>query len=352
MSDHHPEPFAGHVPLRPISVSDLVAAHPDMRPIVIDGILRKGETANIIAAPKVGKSYLAGNLAWAVATGTPWLSHDVAKGRVLILDNELHPETVASRLTHIADEMHVPLDARDQVDAIVMRGLSAPMNAIEFHVDVEPGRYALVVVDALYRTLPNGTSENDNAAMMAVYNHIDKLAAHWQAAIVVVHHSSKGNQGDKALTDMGSGAGTISRAADTHIAIRPHETEGHHVLEAVTRSFKSPEPVSIAFNWPLWKATTLTPAVKRPNQGSAEKRQKDDQDADELLLEAIQARPKLSESQIVRMTGMGPGRVSRAVGRAIAARRIEQKRIKRMGRRVVVYLPSATESATPQKTPS
>jgi len=79
MSDHHPEPFAGHVPLRPISVSDLVAAHPDMRPIVIDGILRKGETANIIAAPKVGKSYLAGNLAWAVATGTSFMLYRQSK---------------------------------------------------------------------------------------------------------------------------------------------------------------------------------------------------------------------------------------------------------------------------------
>ncbi|MEZ6081622.1 MAG: AAA family ATPase, partial [Pirellulaceae bacterium] len=93
----------------PVTVTAMLDSHPELRPVVIDGLLREGETANVIAPPKTGKSFLAGNLAWCVADGRPWLSHDCRQGRVLIIDNELHPETLANRLTRIADAMQIPL---------------------------------------------------------------------------------------------------------------------------------------------------------------------------------------------------------------------------------------------------
>lgn len=70
------------IKLEPISICDLIQNYPELRPVVIEGILRRGETANIIASPKVGKSFLAGNLAWSVADGRPWLSHEVEQGKV------------------------------------------------------------------------------------------------------------------------------------------------------------------------------------------------------------------------------------------------------------------------------
>lgn len=45
----------------------------------------------------MGKSWLVGSLAIAVARGTEWLGFVCEKGRVLVVDNELHPETTASR---------------------------------------------------------------------------------------------------------------------------------------------------------------------------------------------------------------------------------------------------------------
>lgn len=317
--------------LLPTSVASLQQSYPQMRPPVVHGILRVGETANIIAPPKVGKSFLAGNLAWSVATGRPWLSHEVEQGRVLILDNELHPETLASRLTHMADKMQVSLEERDQVDVISLRGRLTPIVALDLVTSIDPGRYALVVLDALYRTIPEGTSENDNAGMMAMYNHLDALAERWQAAIVVVHHSSKGAQGDKALTDVGAGAGAISRAADTHIAIRPHETDGHHVLEAVTRSFKSPEPVSIAFEWPVWTATTLTPEVKRMGRQDTAAQAKADEAAMGEILDAIPTTKPIQQNLLIESLGIGIPRFKRLVGCLIKANSVEVVRRRKKG---------------------
>lgn len=338
--------------IKPVSIGDLIDRNPDMRPVVIEGILRRGETANIIAAAKVGKSFLAGNLAWCIATGMPWLGHDVTQGRVLIIDNELHLETLASRLRRIADEMMIDFrDFSSSIDIISLRGQNIDIHGIQSRLaEILPGTYALALVDALYRTLPSGTSENDNAAMMAIYNRLDFYASQWDCAIAVVHHASKGQQGDKSVTDVGSGAGSISRAADTHIVIRPHEDPELSVLDCVTRSFKSPDPVSIRFDWPLWQMVETTPEVKRIGQRREEKQTKDDAEADALLGEAFSANNKaLSASQLERSTGMGPARVNRAIGRALRDGAVECKRVNRNGRKVDIFRPTATASATAKK---
>ncbi len=83
----------------------LFASYPDTRPPVIDGLLRQGETMNIIAATKVGKSWLALGLAYSVANGEQWLGFQTVAGNVLIIDNELHAETLSSRMQTVKSAM-------------------------------------------------------------------------------------------------------------------------------------------------------------------------------------------------------------------------------------------------------
>jgi len=69
-----------------LSAGQLFKNHPELRPPVITGLLRTGETMNIIAPPKYGKSWLVTDLAMAVATGRRWLdAFGTAPGNVLIL---------------------------------------------------------------------------------------------------------------------------------------------------------------------------------------------------------------------------------------------------------------------------
>jgi hypothetical protein len=322
--------------LRPISLTSLVKQYPAMRDPIIHGVLRSGETMNIIAQPKRGKSFLAGNLAFCVATGTPWLGLSVKQGRVLVIDAELHPETLAERLDRIGNAMMVPLADRDAIEVVSLRGQNCDIHAVGARLAIEPGRYSLIVIDALYRFLPAGTSENDNAQMMAIYNRLDQYAKQYGCAIVVVHHTSKGGQNDKSVVDVGSGAGAIARATDSHVVIRDHETEGLQVMEFATRSFVTPEPVTVKFEHPLWDAIA-TDAVLRGSRTRREEVQRaDDLEADQLLEDAIRD-DWHTPSQIVRLTGMGPTRVDRAIGRAFEAQRIDRKRVRKNGKRVEIY---------------
>ena len=100
--------------------------------------------------------------------------------------------------------------------------------------------------------MPKGTDENDNGTVAGIYNLIDKYAAALDCAFILIHHTSKGNQSLKAVTDVGAGAGSQSRASDTHVILRRHKEQGVVVMDSVVRSFPSIGPVCLRWNWPLW----------------------------------------------------------------------------------------------------
>jgi RecA-family ATPase len=209
--------------LAPKSFSTFRAEYPYMRPVVIDGICREGETVNIIAASKVGKSWLSMDLGMAIATGRPWLDHfETRSGKVLLIDNELHPETLSSRLATVQSARQYDLKILDEnFEVIPLRGNVQNLDRLAVQLDeLKPGDYKAIILDAFYRFVPSGASENDNQAMMSMYNTLDAIAQKLGCVFIVIHHASKGSQGEKSVTDVGSGAGSMSRATDTHLVIR------------------------------------------------------------------------------------------------------------------------------------
>jgi len=237
------------------SLRELVMRYPHLRPPVVHGLLREGETLNVIASPKVGKSWLVSDLALAVATGRPWLDlFPCEQGRVLLIDNELHKETSASRIPKVMEARDITLaECGDRIDIVNLRGKLKDIFGLgPCFSRIEPGRYKLVVIDAFYRAMPRDTDENDNGTMAQVYNVLDAYAAKLQCAFVLIHHSTKGNQSGKAVTDVGAGAGAQSRAADTHLVLRPHEEPGVAVLDAAVRSWPPIEPKCLRWSFPVW----------------------------------------------------------------------------------------------------
>jgi hypothetical protein len=225
-----------------VDAAVLVESHKSYREPVIDGLLREGETINIIAAPKTGKSWMVLQMSYCIANGLQFLGLPCTKGNVLIVDNELHPETAAMRLAKVADAVGVLFDG---VSIMSLRGRLRPLDQIGDHIASEAMRVKakVIVLDALYRLLGAEDNENSNADMMRIYNNLDRLAAKTGCAIVVIHHASKGDQASKGTTDGGSGAGSIARASDTHVFIREHEEADHLVIDAVARSFAPPPSI-------------------------------------------------------------------------------------------------------------
>lgn len=237
---------------------EMEETYTELRPPLIHGLLREGETMNIIASPKVGKSWLVLDLAEAVATGREWLGYPCEQGKVLIIDNELHPETSSNRIRKVRSARNIPITlVGKEVAFDNQRGELQNITQLAANLDeLKEDNFKLIIIDAFYRALPDKIDENDNAGIAKIYNLLDRYAKELRCSFVLIHHTSKGNQAMKGVTDVGSGAGSLSRAADTHVILRRHQAKDIVVMDSVVRSFPSNPPVCLRWDYPIWNVDT------------------------------------------------------------------------------------------------
>lgn len=338
--------------ISPIGVSQLIRDNPKLHESIIEGLLRRGETANIIAPPKTGKSWLAYHFALCVATGSPLFGLDgvceTRLGRVLIIDNELHKPTIAKRIPDVAEAMGAMLrDYADNLDVLPLRGKGIDLHDLARMVDgFERGRYDLVIADAFYRFIPAGVSENDNQQIKALYDRLDASNEVSQAAWINIHHASKGSQGEKSVTDVGAGAGSQARAADSHIVLREHQDEGVYVLEAAVRSFPPMEPIALKWVFPLWQQADDVDCGKLKGRLSRQeqKQLKRDSDGIDQVVAFLRSGPATARA-IRKQTGFGVARCDRLLAMLIREDRIDTQDTKIRGNETTEYLLRGTDEA-------
>lgn len=301
-------------------ITELVADFPDLRQPLIEGLLRKGETANIVADPKAGKSWLVLGLSMCVATGQPWLGYTTQKAKVLVIDNELHSSTLSSRVKTVAQKMNIPLDELSgQLMFDSLRGrLTNIVEMVHYFDQLDRGQFDLIVLDALYRFLGPNMNENSNSDLAQLYNHIDEYADHLDCSFIAVHHATKGDQSGKKVTDMGAGAGSQSRAVDAQLVIRPHEISDMAVLEGAVRSFPPPGPLSIKWEFPLWIAkSNIEPKLQQRQTANRAKSDADDNLCLTRLINEFKDGEEFTQAGARRAIGCGADKASRLLVLAV-----------------------------------
>lgn len=240
--------------IKRVNALELARIYSQPRGYVVHGLIRRGDVVNIVGGPKARKSFLVDQLAICVAAGIPFLEWPTVQGRVLLIDNELQGDDIVARLTNIARHMGLDWETvGQQIDVMKLRGTLADLYTIRDDLRADPGEYSLVIVDALYKSLPPDTDENSNSDMTRAYVVLDEISETNKCATTVVHHLSKGIQTNKAVSDCGAGAGAQSRSADAHLVLRDGEDEDVIVVSAVVRSLAPVKPLCIKFDWPVWR---------------------------------------------------------------------------------------------------
>ena len=314
------------------TLSDLRTKYPELNPPVVDGLFREAETVNIIAAPKVGKSWCGYDLLLSILSGTSWLGrYKTTPGNVLLIDNELHPNLIASRIPKVVQAKGMFLDDYEHsVDIWPLRGkLKSLEELMPDFLEIEPGRYRVILLDAKYRFSTTGTSENDNTSEAHFYNLVDRIAAQTKAAIVMIHHSSKGSQSDKKVTDVGAGAGAQSRAADCHIVLREHEQDGVVVLDAAVRSFKPVEPLALRWEFPLWIPDDSIDVgqLKGLKTRTEERQAANDKAGIDQIVTALLEGPATARA-LRELTGFGKDRLQRLLDKMVFEGHLSTEEIK------------------------
>lgn len=297
--------------------SDLLSEFTSLREPVIDGIGRRGEVANVIFQTKGGKTWLLQGQALCVASGRDWLGHRIARPRnALIIDNELHPETLTWRIKTVAEAMGLePDEYASRLRVKSVRGQSVDVNHLRRMADqCRNWSPDWIGLDSFYRFVPAGYDENSNSQMKDMAERIIAFADDLNAMVIVAGHSTKGSQAEKSITDVGSGAGSISRAADSHLILRSHREDDCAVFDGCLRSFAPIEPRVLRWSFPLWTVD----ADLNPNELRCARQQKADEENLKLVSELVEsvnglaAEGKAATNNALRTaTGWGKQKVDR-----------------------------------------
>ncbi len=212
----------------------------DQTPWLVEALWSRAAVGFVAGQPKLGKTWLALDLALSVATATPCLdTFPVPEpGDVLVYLAEDHPTVVRQRLAGLCQHRaialeHVPVHV---ITAATLR-LDLERDRARLTETVQIIRPRLLVLDPLVRL--HRKDENhagDVAELLAFLRHLQR--AH-DLAIVVVHHMRKSTaaHGGQALR----GSGDFHAWTDSALYLRPAREA--IALNAEHRGAPAPQPL-------------------------------------------------------------------------------------------------------------
>ena len=177
----------------PVRRAHELDAQPEEQRWLIEGLWSAEAVGILGGEPKCCKSFLALDMAVAVASGASCLRRfpTVRRGRVLLFAAEDSPSVVRQRLSGIAAAVGMPLDALDihVIVAPVLR-LDVELDQRRLEETVSTLRPMLLVLDPFVRL--HRIDENVSAEVAPLLDFLRGLQRRHHVAIVLVHHARKG----------------------------------------------------------------------------------------------------------------------------------------------------------------
>ena len=224
---------------------------PELKPEIVEGIMRQGQKMLVSAPSKKGKSLLQIQMALALSAGNKWLGFQCRRTKTLYCSLEGDSAETIKRVANIADAMGI----RDRANYPLVLSLDQARTDLETLAKkiiptVSEFQAGAVFIDPIYTLLGD---EISSAEVKRLTKAISIIGQHTGAAVIFCHHSNKGistsNQGNH--TDQISGSGVFSRFPDALVTFN-HNAEGKGKMLFTLRSFETPAPVSITFKYPLF----------------------------------------------------------------------------------------------------
>ena len=215
--------------LNTVSMTELYdTVYPPRKPIVND-LLYSGSYL-FVGAPKVGKSFFMGQLAYHVAMGLPLWEYEVHQGTVLYLALEDDYARLQRRLSRMfgveeTNNLYFATQAKS-----VSEGLDQQLEGfIREHPDVR-----LIIIDTLQKVREIGGDRYSYASDYEIVTKLKTFSDRYGICLLVVHHTRKMEAEDSF--DMISGTNGLMGAADGALLLhKDKRTASDAVLEVVGR---------------------------------------------------------------------------------------------------------------------
>ena len=183
---------------------------------LIKGWLGSEVVSVVYGDSNCGKSFFGLDMSVHVASGLPWMGHNVKKGHVLYLACEGGAKSYAPRIEAI----------RYAKSELYKAGMSDHLiilpTTVDLHSDIDVNAisvafpdlaFSLIVVDTLAMSIGGG-SENDSADMGRYIQNIFALKTRYNCHVMIIHHSGK----DKSKGSRGHSS--LRAAVDTEIEVK------------------------------------------------------------------------------------------------------------------------------------
>ena len=283
---------------------------------LIDALWGRQAVGIIGGEPKCGKSFLALDLAVAVAAGVPCLRRFETDqpGPVLMFAAEDAGHIVRTRLKGIARAAGADFDTLDIaiIDVPVLR-LDHRSDRQRLEQTVQRIRPRLVLLDPLVRL--HGVDENAVAEIAPILGFLRELQRRFAAAVVLVHHARKSGatRPGQALR----GSSELHAWGDSNLYLR--RRDGQIVMTVEHRAAPGLNDVEIELaddsEGPALRLRRPLPAEAAPQPATPEQR---------IVQALAEAATPLSQRQIRERAATRPATVAEALHKLIGEGRVER----------------------------
>ena len=267
-------------PVLPVELAHRLAVEPDEQRWLVEQLWGEQAVGLIGGEPKACKSFLALELAVAVASGRPCLHRFRVPhpGRVLLFAAEDALHVVRLRLEGLADAAGVALEQLDiQVITAPRLRLDLPDDVERLTNTVAALRPRLLVLDPFVRL--HRRDENASGDVAPLLDLLRQLQRQHQLAVVVVHHAKKGGGNVRAGQAL-RGSSEFHAWADSLLYLRRHgdrltlsvEHRAAAAIEALALRLRTDDghlALEIVENRPLPELPPSLPAPERIRQALA-----------------------------------------------------------------------------------
>lgn len=302
---------------------------------IVPGIIPAG-LSFLAGRPKVGKSWLALQLAHGVATGGKVFDEDIEPGKVLYLALEDNARRLKDRSTKQGVPAHARIDFVTEWPALNGEGLA------QLITEVGKGTYTLIVIDTFSRAISGKADQMDGGAMTDIVGQLQRVAQGFDVAMLVIDHHRKTNAFIADPIDDIMGATGKAAVADAAIGLYKERGKAGAQLKITGRDI---EERTLALEWDAmtWSWQMLGEA----GEVMANTRKADVIDAIRTLVD-IGELPTTNE--IASITRLDKSNVSHILADLLNQGHVAKG--KKAGRQVPYYIPGSHDIYIQQSQPS
>ena len=234
-------------PMMPVTAESIFYRPFEPQPMFVEDIIPGGLTV-LAGTPKIGKSWMALDLAISVAEGTPFLGKPVHRTGVLYYCLEDTYLRIRNRMHELADEPPEDLYFSTTSEKIGSGFTRDIVNFLLDHEDVE-----LIIVDTLQKV--RGSDDGSGSGSYSKdYDEMGKfkeIADLYKKSIVVIHHLRQRPDPDDPFNEI-AGTNGIIGVSDTNIVLK--RTKSSMTAEMFIRGRDVEERKFILeYDFPRWK---------------------------------------------------------------------------------------------------